>query len=120
MCPHVRDPTLVLSLADDIWPQYERKDEEEEPDWLVMEREHFQSQRDKNKDGRLSKEELRQWILPDDYDHAKAEAAHLIHESDVNSVSHLVPFLPFPCSSTPISLHSSPSLSLSSPLFLSP
>ena len=29
----------------------------------------------------------RNWIMPEDYDHAKAEATHLIYESDVDSVS---------------------------------
>ena len=35
----------------------------------------------------MNKQELREWILPENYDHAKAEAAHLIYESDVDSVS---------------------------------
>lgn len=35
---------------------------------------------------RLDREEVREWILPSDYNHAHAEAAHLIHESDMDSV----------------------------------
>ena len=35
----------VCVCADDIWPQYERERTEEEPEWLVNEREHFISQR---------------------------------------------------------------------------
>lgn len=30
---------------------------------------------------------MKQWIMPENYDHAKAEATHLIHESDVDNVS---------------------------------
>lgn len=75
----------VKEYVDDIWPQYEREEGGEEPEWLQTEREHFSTHRDKDGDGRLSKEELKQWIMPEDYDHAKAEAAHLIYESDVDS-----------------------------------
>ena len=53
-----------------------------------MEREHFTTQRDKDGDGRLSKAELGQWIMPESYDHAHAEAAHLMHEADVDNVRH--------------------------------
>ncbi|XP_075423454.1 reticulocalbin-1 [Ascaphus truei] len=53
-----------------------------EPDWVATEREQFADFRDLNKDGKMDKEEIRHWILPQDYDHAQAEARHLIYESD--------------------------------------
>ncbi|XP_012505090.1 PREDICTED: reticulocalbin-1 [Propithecus coquereli] len=53
-----------------------------EPDWVVSEREQFNEFRDLNKDGKLDKDEIRHWILPQDYDHAQAEARHLVYESD--------------------------------------
>ncbi|XP_020819596.1 reticulocalbin-1 [Phascolarctos cinereus] len=53
-----------------------------EPDWVVTEREQFSDFRDLNKDGKMDKEEIRHWILPQDYDHAQAEARHLVYESD--------------------------------------
>ena len=53
-----------------------------------MEREHFSTQRDKDGDGQLSKEELGQWIMPEQFDHAHAEAIHLMHEADVDKVRH--------------------------------
>lgn len=59
----------------------ENKDEEE-PDWVGVEREQFSKYRDANQDGKLDRAEVRQWILPEDYNHAEAEAQHLIHESD--------------------------------------
>ncbi|XP_029438756.1 reticulocalbin-1 [Rhinatrema bivittatum] len=55
-----------------------------EPDWVANEREQFSDFRDLNKDGKMNKEEIRHWILPKDYDHAQAEAKHLVYESDVN------------------------------------
>ncbi|XP_077144194.1 reticulocalbin-1 isoform X1 [Ranitomeya variabilis] len=55
-----------------------------EPDWVATEREQFSDFRDLNKDGKMDKDEIRHWILPQDYDHAQAEARHLIYESDVN------------------------------------
>lgn len=57
---------------------------ETEPDWVEVEREQFQKYRDADKDGKLDREEVRKWILPEDYNHALAESQHLIHESDDN------------------------------------
>lgn len=103
--PHMRDIVLDETMddmdknkdgfvteqeyVDDIWPHHERDFTEEEPEWLVSEREHFSTHRDIDGDGRLNKEELKQWIMPDNYDHAKAEATHLIYESDVDSDQRL-------------------------------
>ncbi|XP_037111189.1 calumenin-B-like [Syngnathus acus] len=55
-----------------------------EPEWVKTEREQFSEFRDKNKDGKMDRDETRDWILPNDYDHAEAEAKHLVHESDTN------------------------------------
>lgn len=57
-----------------------------EPDWVITEREQFSDFRDLNKDGKMDKEEIQHWILPQDYDHALAEARHLVYESDVDKV----------------------------------
>ncbi|KAL7979832.1 hypothetical protein Chor_008170 [Crotalus horridus] len=54
----------------------------EEPEWVKTEREQFVEFRDKNHDGKMDKEETKDWILPSDYDHAEAEARHLVYESD--------------------------------------
>jgi hypothetical protein len=37
----------------------------------------------------MDKDEIREWIIPQDYDHSEAEAKHLIHESDKNKDSKL-------------------------------
>lgn len=53
-----------------------------EPDWVKTEREQFSDFRDLNKDGKMDQDEIRHWIMPQDYDHAQAEARHLVYESD--------------------------------------
>ncbi|XP_061557333.1 LOW QUALITY PROTEIN: reticulocalbin-1 [Phycodurus eques] len=53
-----------------------------EPDWLRTERDQFSDFRDLNKDGKMDRDEIRQWIMPQNYDHAQAEARHLVYESD--------------------------------------
>lgn len=58
-----------------------------EPDWVRTERDQFSDFRDLNKDGKMDLEEIRHWILPQDYDHAQAEARHLVYESDTDKVS---------------------------------
>lgn len=59
-------------------------DDEEEPEWVKREREVFADFRDDNKDGFLDKDEMRSWIQPNDFDHAEAEAKHLVFEADEN------------------------------------
>lgn len=65
---------------------YVGEDGDKEPEWVETERQQFAEVRDKNKDGKMDKEETLDWILPSDYDHAETEAKHLLHESDANEV----------------------------------
>lgn len=65
---------------------YNQEGDATEPEWVKTEREQFTEFRDKNKDGKMDKEETRDWILPSDYDHAEAEAKHLVYESDSDKV----------------------------------
>ncbi|CAO2579659.1 Rcn1 [Lemmus lemmus] len=67
-----------------IADMFSHEDNGPEPDWVLSEREQFSDFRDLNKDGKLDKDEIRHWILPQDYDHAQAEARHLVYESDKN------------------------------------
>ena len=53
---------------------------------MKTEREQFTTIRDKNNDGKMDHDEVRDWIIPPDYDHSDAEAKHLIRESDKNGV----------------------------------
>ena len=79
-----------LLLLGDIWPQLEREEGADEPEWVKTEREHFSKHRDKNNDGSLDKEEISSWISPPDYDHAHAESKHLIYEADTNKVKSII------------------------------
>ena len=81
---------FLLLLGDIIWPQFEREEGADEPEWVKTEREHFSKHRDKNNDGSLDKEEISSWISPPDYDHAHAEAKHLIYEADTNKVKPII------------------------------
>ena len=65
-----------------MWPNQDG----EEPEWVKSEREQFNTYRDKNSDGKMDHDEVKDWIIPPDYDHTDAEAKHLIYESDTNKV----------------------------------
>lgn len=79
-----KDGDGFIDLKEYIGDMYNHEEEMEEPDWVATEREQFAEFRDKNKDGKMDKEETMDWILPSDYDHADAEAKHLVYESDAN------------------------------------
>lgn len=88
----LKNVNYSLTLAEFSWisgDMYNHEDEMDEPEWVATEREQFSEFRDKNKDGKMDKEETMDWILPADYDHAEAEAKHLVYESDTNKVSGL-------------------------------
>ncbi|KAM6301742.1 calumenin-like [Podargus strigoides] len=71
-----------IDLEEYIGDMYSRDGDADEPEWVKTEREQFLEFRDKNQDGKMDKEETKDWILPSDYDHAKAEARHLVYKSD--------------------------------------
>lgn len=73
-----------IDLEEYIGDMYSHDGNADEPEWVKTEREQFVEFRDKNRDGRMDKEETKDWILPSDYDHAEAEARHLVYESDQN------------------------------------
>ncbi|BFZ04147.1 hypothetical protein BsWGS_07185 [Bradybaena similaris] len=82
-----KDGDGYISLQEyigDMWPRNAEEQDQVEPDWVKSEREQFLSYRDKNKDGKMDKDEVMEWIIPHDYDHSRAEAKHLIFESDAN------------------------------------
>ncbi|KAF6735009.1 Calumenin-B [Oryzias melastigma] len=78
-----------IDLDEYIGDMYNQDGETTEPEWVKTEREQFTEFRDKNKDGKMDKEETKDWILPSDYDHAEAEAKHLVYESDVDKDGRL-------------------------------
>ena len=81
--PH---PTPLTRCSHPVGDMWSSQDGEEEPEWVASEREQFTTMRDTNKDGKMDKEEVRDWIIPTDYDHSDAEAKHLVRESDKDGV----------------------------------
>ncbi|XP_074603171.1 calumenin-A-like [Brevipalpus obovatus] len=78
-----KDADGKISLTEYITDMYPSEETGGEvPDWVVREKEQFNNFRDKDKDGFLDREEVKEWIIPQDYDHSGTEAKHLIHESD--------------------------------------
>ncbi|KAM6896024.1 calumenin-A [Lycodopsis pacificus] len=73
-----------IDLKEYIGDMHTSETGEEEPEWVESERKQFSEFRDKNKDGKMDKEETLDWILPSDYNQAEAEAKHLLHESDAD------------------------------------
>lgn len=82
-CCHTLKQEVSLYVIGDM---YNQEGDATEPEWVKTEREQFTEFRDKNKDGKMDKDETRDWILPNDYDHAEAEAKHLVYESDTDKV----------------------------------
>ncbi|CAK1578827.1 unnamed protein product [Parnassius mnemosyne] len=82
-----KDKDGKVSVEEYIGDMYKPEDDEdeEEPDWVKQEREQFTGYRDTNKDGFMDETEVKDWIAPPDFDHAEAEARHLVFEADADS-----------------------------------
>ena len=78
--------TDFASLADIYGNDDDDDDDEEDPDWVNEEKEQFHNFRDKNHDGHLDKDEVKEWIIPEEFDHIDTETSHLIRTSDANQV----------------------------------
>ncbi|XP_011499500.1 PREDICTED: calumenin-B [Ceratosolen solmsi marchali] len=77
-----KDGDGKISLDEYIGDMYRAVQGEEVPDWVTNEQEQFSAHRDKDANGYLDTEEVKDWIIPADFDHAEAEARHLIYEAD--------------------------------------
>lgn len=81
-----KDNDGKVSVEEYIGDMYRATDDEaDEPDWVKHERETFKTFRDKDGDGSLNNDEVKDWIIPQDFDHAEAESKHLIYEADSDS-----------------------------------
>ncbi|XP_044253950.1 calumenin [Tribolium madens] len=84
-----KDNDGKISLKEYIGDMFKGDENEEEPEWVNNEREQFNTYRDKDGDGFMDNEEVKNWILPPDFDHAEAEARHLIFEADSDADEQL-------------------------------
>lgn len=62
--------------------------EKEDPQWAAAQQGHFANYLDKNKDGSLDKEEMKEWVVPS-YDRSEAEAWRLVSIADVDQDTKL-------------------------------
>ncbi|XP_032833855.2 calumenin-B-like [Petromyzon marinus] len=79
-----KDGDGVIDLEEYIADMYHPAGPAEttEPEWVETERQQFRRFRDSDGDGRMGREEVRAWLLPVGYEHALAEARHLVGEAD--------------------------------------
>jgi len=78
-----------LSMEEYIGDMYKGLPSDIEPDWVTQEKTLFNVDRDTDGDGFMSFEEVKQWIIPEDFDHSLGEAKHLIAKADMNGDSFL-------------------------------
>lgn len=71
-----------IFFIDDLQLSYSSDDNS----WRERETEYFNTQRDKNGDGVLDKEEVGLWFYPPNTDPSVNEAKHLIYHADENKV----------------------------------
>lgn len=53
-------------------------------EWYQVEKDRFEKEYDKNKDGLLDEEEIKKWLIPDLKETAKTEADHLMDKADMD------------------------------------
>ncbi|XP_053128237.1 reticulocalbin-2 isoform X2 [Hemicordylus capensis] len=56
----------------------------DDPEWILVEKDRFANDYDKDKDGKLNPKELLSWVVPNNEGIAQEEAVHLIKEMDVD------------------------------------
>ncbi|XP_060709869.1 reticulocalbin-2 [Hemiscyllium ocellatum] len=81
---HDRDKDGFISLEEFLGDYRKDPGAEEDPEWVTVERDRFENDYDKDKDGKLNQEELLLWIIPNNQDIAHDEADHLVKEIDTN------------------------------------
>jgi len=79
-----KDGDGMLSLEEYIGDLYGGQEGEEEPDWVTEEKNTFSRQRDRDGDGFMNVDEVKNWIVPHDFDHTLAEAKHLMDKADTS------------------------------------
>ncbi|XP_065835492.1 calumenin-like [Oscarella lobularis] len=54
------------------------------PDWVSVENTTFYEVRDTNHNGKMDRDEIREWIMPTTHSHVNDEASHLVQQADVD------------------------------------
>uniref|UniRef100_A0A915KEV1 EF-hand domain-containing protein n=1 Tax=Romanomermis culicivorax TaxID=13658 RepID=A0A915KEV1_ROMCU len=58
--------------------------DKKDSEWYTAEKSRFVEQYDSNRDGKLNKDEMKKWLIPDMSDAAREETRHLFDEADKN------------------------------------
>ncbi|KAM3922317.1 reticulocalbin-2 isoform 2-T2 [Leptodactylus fuscus] len=78
---HDKDGDGFVSL-DEYLGEYSQDPATEDPQWLIIERDRFENDYDKDGDGKLNPTELLSWIVPNNVGVSQEEANHLIESID--------------------------------------
>ncbi|XP_072138882.1 reticulocalbin-2 [Mobula birostris] len=81
---HDHNKDGFVSLEEFLGDYRKDPDSDGDPEWVTVEKDRFENDYDIDKDGKLNKEELLLWIVPNNQDIAQDEAEHLIKEMDTN------------------------------------
>ena len=78
----------VSNCADDLANEDDEDDDDDENEvgWSPEDEKEFRDEIDKDGDGKLNREEIYQWLVPEDFDHIVDESDHIFKEADVNKV----------------------------------
>ncbi|XP_014343695.1 reticulocalbin-2 [Latimeria chalumnae] len=78
-----KDQDGFISLSEFLG-DYKKDPTSADPEWLIVEKDHFEKDYDTNADGKLDPQELIPWVMPNNMDVAQKEASHLITSMDLN------------------------------------
>ncbi|NXR70445.1 RCN2 protein, partial [Rhadina sibilatrix] len=81
---HDKDGDGFVSLEEFLGDYRRDPTAREDPEWILVEKDRFVNDYDKDHDGKLSPKELLSWIVPNNQGIAQEEALHLIEEMDLN------------------------------------
>jgi len=88
---YLNEPCVLADIYDGEEDEEDEDDDENEdgvPDWVESEKEQFKNFRDQDKDGFLNLEEVKNWVIPEEYENSAVEARHLVGSCDEDGVGY--------------------------------
>ncbi|NXG01768.1 RCN2 protein, partial [Sakesphorus luctuosus] len=82
---HDKDGDGFVSLEEFLGDYRRDPTAREDPEWILVEKDRFVNDYDKDHDGKLNPQELLSWTVPNNQGIAQEEALHLIEEMDLNN-----------------------------------